>query len=218
VNARKLLWDLPTRLFHWTLVLLLPLSWWSAEQDNYQLHQWLGFTFISLVLFRIIWGLCGSTHSRFSDFLTGPGAILTYLREGRSRSAGHNPLGAWSVVLLLSLLLLQGISGLFNTDDVLYSAPLYYAASTELRDALGAYHEWGFYFLITVVTLHIVAVLFYQLRRRQALIQAMIRGWAPGRAGTGSTSPTGLALVLLVTIAGALGWGLEPAPQPQPMW
>ena len=90
----------------------------------------------------IVWGLVGSTHSRFSDFLVGPRKIIAYLRGENSGSVGHNPLGGWSVVALLSLLLLQAVSGLFNSDDVFFSGPLYYAASGEFRDTMGVVHEF----------------------------------------------------------------------------
>ena len=120
-----ILWDIPTRIGHWVLVACLPLSWWSAESQNYSLHQWLGYIVIIIVSSRVIWGFIGSRHSRFADFLVGPGSVLAYLRGQGGASAGHNPLGGWSVMAMLGLLLLQGVSGLFNSDDILYSGPLY---------------------------------------------------------------------------------------------
>ena len=99
------LWDLPTRLCHWLIVCCLPLAWWSAETENYSLHQWTGYTVIVLVVSRLIWGLVGSRHSRFADFLVGPAKIVAYLQGRGADSVGHNPLGGWSVMLLLALLL-----------------------------------------------------------------------------------------------------------------
>jgi len=211
------LWDLPTRLCHWMIVVCIPLSWWSAEEQRYQLHEWSGCTLIVLVLARVIWGFIGSRHSRFSDFLVGPRKVLAYLRGQGSDSAGHNPLGGWSVVVLLALILVQAISGLFNTDDVLFSGPLYYAASSDFRDAMGVVHETAFNGLLALVGLHILAVLYHQFRGGEKLLQAMFKGRAPGREGRAAPAAWWLALLVVLCIALALWWGLEQAPQPTPL-
>ena len=211
------LWDIPTRAFHWLIVCCLPLAWLSAEIENYDLHQWIGYTVIVLVLGRIVWGFMGSRHSRFSDFLVGPVAVLAYIRGRAAASPGHNPLGGWSVLALLSLLLLQAVSGLFNSDDVLFSGPLYYAASTSLRDAMGEIHEIAFNLLLALVCLHILAVVYHQVRKKEKLLQAMIRGRAQGREGTAAPVPWWRALLVVGLLALALWWGLQQAPQPAPM-
>ncbi len=212
------LWDIPTRLFHWTIVCCVVLAWWSAENERYELHEWLGFTIIALVVTRIAWGIFGSPHSRFSDFLVGPRRVLDYIRGVAPASAGHNPLGGWSVVAILLLLLAQGVSGLFNSDDVLFSGPLYYAASTGFRDAMGVVHEIAFNALVVMVGLHIAAVFYHQWRRREKLLQAMVRGSAPGKEGRAAPVSPWLALATLALVALALWWGLEQAPAPQLMW
>ncbi len=212
------LWDLPTRVFHWSVACCVPLAWWSAETGRYDLHSWVGYSVIVLVVTRVIWGFIGSRHSRFSDFLVGPGQVLAYLRGEGYASAGHNPLGGWSVLLLLSLLLLQAVSGLFNSDDVLFSGPLYYAAESGFRDTMGLVHEVAFNLLLALVALHIAAVLYHQLYRKERLLQAMVRGRAEGRQGQFSPAPAWAAVVILLLVAGALWWGLERAPQPTPMW
>lgn len=218
-KAPSPLWDIPTRVFHWLIVCCLPLAWLTAETDNYEAHQWIGYTVITLVLFRVAWGFVGSGHSRFRDFVVGPGRVLAYLRGGEAGSAGHNPAGGWSVLALLSLLLLQAVSGLFNSDDVLFSGPLYYAASVDLRDAMGVVHEVAFNLLLALVALHIMAVLYHQLVLGERLLGAMIRGRAEGRDGILPTVPWWRALIILALIALALWWGLEQAPQPAPiMW
>jgi cytochrome b len=211
------LWDLPTRVFHWSIVCCLPLAWWSAETDNYDAHEWIGYTVITLVLFRVVWGFLGSGHSRFRDFVVGPRKVVAYLKGSFPGSAGHNPLGGWSVLALLSLLLLQAVSGLFNSDDVLFSGPLYYAASVDLRDAMGVVHELAFDLLLGLVALHIMAVLYHQLIKRERLIGAMIRGRAEGRDGTLPQVHWWKALLTLALVALALWWGLEQAPQPAPI-
>lgn len=212
------LWDIPTRIFHWSLVVCIPLAWWSAEQENYELHQWLGCTVLVLVCSRILWGIFGSRHSRFSDFLKGPRSALAYLQTGKSDSVGHNPLGGWSVVVLLSLLLAQAVSGLFNTDDILFNGPLYYAASDSVIGLMGRVHDLAFNGLLLMIGLHILAVLYHQLRHRERLLGAMIKGRAEGREGLAPAAPLWRFAVILLLTAGALWFGLEQAPEPVPMW
>jgi len=216
-GTSNVLWDLPTRLCHWAIVCCVPLAWWSAETERYEVHEWVGYTVLVLVLSRLIWGLVGSRHSRFSDFLAGPATVFAYVREGVQPGPGHNPLGGWSVVALLGLLLLQAVSGLFNTDDVFYNGPLYYAADSGLRDSLGALHDWAFNLLLGLVALHVLAVCYYQIRKGDKLLQAMVKGRAQGKSGLAAPVPAWLAL--LVVALGSLGlwWGLGQAPQPQPM-
>lgn len=211
------LWDLPTRMSHWLIVCGVALSWWSAEFDYYTVHEWSGYTVIVVVASRIIWGFIGSRHSRFRDFLVGPARVKDYLKGRPAASAGHNPLGGWSVLLLLTLLLVQAGSGLFNSDDVLFSGPLYYWGSGEFRDAMGVVHEVAFNALLGLVCLHILAVLYHQLRRREQLLQAMLRGSAPGREGRAAPVPWWRALAVAALVALALWWGLAQAPQPTPL-
>ena len=216
-EKRLPLWDWPVRVFHWSIVCLVPLAWWTGDSQNYDAHQWIGYTVIVLVVTRILWGIFGSAHARFSDFLVGPGGVLAYLRGEGAASPGHNPLGGWSVVALLLILLLQAVSGLFNSDDILFSGPLYYAADTELRDAMGVVHELGFNLLLGLVGLHLAAVCYHQFLRREPLVQAMVKGATPGRVGRSPAVPWWWALLTLVVVALALWWGLEQAPQPTPM-
>lgn len=212
------LWDLPTRFFHWAMVICLPLSWWSAEQENYELHEYSGYTVLVLVVSRIIWGFAGSRHSRFNDFLAGPVRILRYVRYGENDSAGHNPLGGWSVLVLLSLLLLQATSGLFNTDDILFTGPFYYAAASEVVDTMGVIHELAFDGLLLMVSLHILVVIYHQYKRRENLIPAMVKGRALGREGLTASVPWWRFLLILGIVTAALWFGLEQAPQPEPLW
>ncbi len=217
-NGRTVLWDLPTRIFHWALVTSVVLAWWSAEEENYDLHEWMGYTIIVLVASRICWGFVGSLHSRFSDFVAGPGRIGGYLRGELTDVPGHNPLGGWSVMLFLCLLLLQAVSGLFNSDDVLFSGPLYYAADSDFRDFMGTVHDVAFDLLTALICLHVAAVVYYQRWRRQKLLQAMVVGSAEGREGRAPPVHWWRALVVVTVVALLLWWGLEQAPQPQPMW
>ncbi|MCB1680054.1 MAG: cytochrome b/b6 domain-containing protein [Halioglobus sp.] len=217
-QQRTPVWDLPTRIFHWSIVACVLLSWWSAETDNYTVHEWTGYTVIVLVATRIVWGFLGSRHSRFADFLVGPRRILAYLRGCGAASAGHNPLGGWSVVAMLVLLLIQAVSGLFNSDDVLFSGPLHHMAETGFRDTMGVVHDVVFNLLLAVIALHVSAVFYHQLRLREKLVQAMVRGSAPEREGRAQPAPAWRALAIAVLLALALWWGLEQAPQPQQTW
>jgi len=124
-------WDLPVRLFHWLIVVLLAVSWWSAEQGGVMLkyHMWSGFTVLTLVLFRVAWGFVGSRYARFTDFVHGPRQVFGTLGALFDRRplaiAGHNPLGGWMVVALLVCLLVQTMTGLFANDDLFNEGPLY---------------------------------------------------------------------------------------------
>ncbi len=185
--------------------------------EYYDIHEWSGCAVIVLVVSRIIWGFIGSRHSRFADFLVGPGRIKDYLQGRPAASAGHNPLGGWSVLLLLTVLLLQAGSGLFNSDDVLFSGPLYYWASGGFRDAMGVVHEAAFNALLALVAMHILAVLYHQLRLKEKLLQAMVYGSAQGREGKEAPVPWWWAAVIVVLVALALWWGLAQAPRPEPL-
>ena len=213
-TAGQPLWDIPTRVFHWLVVLCLPLAWWSAEEERYDIHQWTGYTILVLVSTRVIWGFVGSRHARFSDFLAGPATVLAYLRGRPVDFVGHNPLGGWSVLLLLSLLLLQAVSGLFNTDDVLFSGPLYYWADSDFRDTMGVVHDVAFNGLLALVGVHILAVLYHQFRKKEKLVQAMVRGSAEGRHGVERPRSWWWAALILLLVSLALWWGLQQAPKP----
>ena len=216
--SKTTLWDLPTRLIHWALVVALGVAWWSAEAERYDIHEWTGYSIIVLAVSRILWGFVGSRHSRFSDFLASPKAVLAYLRGQGSPTPGHNPLGGWSVLALLALLLAQGVSGLFNSDDILFSGPFYYAAPGEFRDAMGVIHEVAFNILLGFVALHILAVCYYQFLRRERVVNAMVAGWAAGKEGLEAPRPAWIALLIMLLVAGALWLGIEQAPQPRSYW
>jgi len=215
VNAEEhVLWDIPTRVFHWLMVCCLPLAWWSAEEERYDLHQWVGYTVLVLVTARIAWGFIGSRHSRFADFVSGPSAVRDYLARRGAASAGHNPLGGWSVLLLLALLAVQAVSGLFNSDDVLFTGPFYYWVSADFRDVMGVLHEAAFNGLLALVGLHILAVCYHQVHHREKLVQAMVHGRAEGRTGRSAPAPWWWALALALCLALLLWWLVGRAPGP----
>ena len=218
MNTRAILWDLPTRLTHWAIVACVVFSWWSGEEGEFQWHAWSGYVVIVLVVGRIIWGFVGSPHSRFADFVRGPRGVARYVQGKEDAGAGHNPLGGWSVLALLSLLLALGVSGMFNSDDVMFEGPFYYGASVEFRDAMGVVHEIAFDLLCVLIAIHLLAVAYYQLVKKLPLIQAMILGRVEGREGSAAPVPAWRALVIVAVLSGLLWWAIDLAPQPQRFW
>jgi len=183
-RLRILVWDAPVRLFHWTLVVLMTVSYFTgrAGGDWMTFHFWSGYAILTLLLFRICWGVVGSTTARFSDFVKGPAAAFAHLGEllGRDkpREAGHNPLGGAMVVILIFAVLLQVAAGLFaaDTDTGLVSGPLANLIADKYVDRATAFHHFWVNVLLVLVGLHVVAAVVYLLWKRQNLIGAMFTG------------------------------------------
>jgi cytochrome b len=178
---RVRVWDTPTRVVHWLMVLLLGSSWWTADHGYMDYHRWSGYWLLGLLAFRLYWGFFGSFTARFANFVRGPKAILQYLKGASSRielsAPGHNPLGALSVLALLGLMILQVGLGLFAVDvDGLESGPLSSRVSFETGRRAARLHHQVFDLLLAFIVVHVVAVLFYLLFKRQNLIGAMIGG------------------------------------------
>jgi cytochrome b len=172
------IWDWPTRLFHWTLVVLIGFSWWSAESDQLDLHIWSGLAVMSLIIFRLLWGVFGSSTARFANFVRGPKAVLTYLKDMKGwRAIGHSPLGALSVLALLGAIAIQVGLGLFASDeDGFYEGPLAFLVSADTSERVTDLHEDSFEILKILVGIHVAAVLFYRLVLGKKLIGPMITG------------------------------------------
>ncbi len=176
-------------------------------------HRWAGYTLLALLLFRLYWGIFGSSTARFSRFVRGPRAIGQYLKGDWTTAAGHNPLGALSVVALLGLLLLQVGLGLFAVDvDGIESGPLSLYVSFETGRAAAEWHEIVFSALQIVIGLHILAVFFYLLGKRQNLIGAMFSGKRSfENAVTPMTPGTWPRLIAGILIAVAITWAVSKA-------
>jgi cytochrome b len=208
-------WDVPTRLFHWLLVGLLGFSWWTAETHRMEWHQLSGFAICGLIVFRILWGLVGTSTARFAGFLKGPAAIRDYLRpaEGAASAAaiGHNPLGGWSVLVLLLLLVVQVVTGLFAVDiDGIESGTLSYLVDFDQGRAAAEIHELSFNLLLALSALHVLAILFYLLVKRRNLITPMITGFATasaGGTGAGAHAVPAWRLVAVIAVAGLIAYG-----------
>ena len=207
------IWDLPTRLFHWLLVALIALSWWSAEYHQDELHIWLGMAVLSLLIFRLLWGFVGGSTARFANFIRGPRAVFGYLRGGW-RGIGHNPLGALSVVALLAMAGIQVVLGLFASDeDGLMQGPLAPLVSIDAADQAREWHEATFNVLLALIALHLAAIAYYRLRGKN-LLKPMITGKGAVEPGVEPLRPAKwwLALLCLVLAIGITRWIIAGAP------
>jgi cytochrome b len=216
-NSRIRVWDLPVRLFHWTLVILIATSYFSgrAGGDWMKLHFWSGYAILTLLLFRIVWGFIGSTTARFSDFVKGPSAAFRHIAElvgaDRPREAGHNPLGGAMVVVLIFAVLAQVVAGLFSgdTDMGIVNGPLVSLVTEKWIDTATDFHKFWINVLLILVGVHVLAAIVYLVWKRQNLIGAMIHGSkplddvvAPGKAPPRLQFASGrLAISLLIACA-----------------
>ncbi|HEX6219342.1 MAG TPA: cytochrome b/b6 domain-containing protein [Sphingomicrobium sp.] len=180
-TTRKVaVWDVPTRLFHWVLAGLFLFSWWSAENHRLELHVWSGIGILTLLLFRLLWGLFGSSTARFANFVRGPKTVLAYVRDpGSWRIAGHTPLGALSIIAMLVALTVQVGLGLIATDeDGIVMGPLAGLVSISASDAARELHDLNFKILLGLVGLHVAAILYYRFVEGKRLIKPMLDGRA----------------------------------------
>jgi cytochrome b len=205
------LWDLPIRIVHWSFVMLLPWLWWTATNGEIETHLKLGMVMLILIVFRILWGLFGSSTARFSGFVRGPMAVARYLRALSKDSepiVGHNPLGAISVVALLLLLAAQVGLGLIAQDtDGLYSGPLNYLVDYDTAEAARGWHELGFNVILAVTALHVLAIAFYLAVKRDNLIGPMITGRRRYAAAVPSpTMARPWRVALCLVLAFGAGW------------
>lgn len=209
------IWDLPTRLFHWSLALcvvgLVVTGTVGGGWMNW--HMRLGYAVLTLLLIRLVWGFIGGRWSRFGSFLYSPASLLRHLR-GQSppaHTAGHSPLGALSVFALLLILLAQVGTGLISDDEIATFGPLVRFVSGETVSAATGYHkEVGKLLIFALVGLHVLAILVYKFAKRQALTQAMVTGdkhlpeTLPGSRDTAGNRL--LALGVLLACAGLVWW------------
>ena len=209
-------WDLPTRLFHWLLVALIGFSWWSAEERLIEWHMWSGFAILTLLVFRLLWGLVGSSTAKFANFIRGPRTVLGYLRGVKTwKGIGHNPLGALSVLVLIALLFFQVGTGLIqiDTDDFL-EGPLAHLVSFDTAEEAHDLHEASFDLLLILIGIHVAAILFYHVALGKRLVGPMITGKANLPEGVQPMRP-GKWWVAALCLAAALAftrWVVAGAP------
>lgn len=221
-DEKRLVWDLPLRLFHWLLVLSIVASYTTAKLgfDWMQWHFYIGYWTIGLLVFRILWGIFGPRHARFASFIRDPSSIWLYVkgmfRRDSEQSIGHNPVGGLMVLLMLALLGVQAASGLFTTDDVVWAGPYNPAVSSSTASLLSTVHNINFNLILIAVGLHIAAIVFYALYKGQNLVIPMLHGHKPARLVPEhemiSSSQLFKALVIGVVAAGFVYWLLAHAP------
>lgn len=204
-------WDLPTRLFHWLLVLCVLGLVITGKIGGGAIvwHARLGYAVLALLLFRLVWGFAGGHWSRFSRFLRGPASVIAYLKGTGplAHRVGHNPLGALSVLAMLAVLIAQVGTGLVSDDEISFTGPLNRFVSSSLGLAATSYHKQiGQWLIIGLVVLHVGAVLIYLWKKRENLVRPMITGdkeWpepAPSSRDDGKART--IAAVVLALCAG----------------
>ncbi len=216
-SVRVRVWDLPTRLFHWTLVVCVVGAVVSAKIGGNAMvwHFRLGYAVFALLAFRLLWGFVGGRWSRFASFVPSPTKLMRYVRGSGSsdehQDVGHNPLGALSVLALLTLLAAQVGSGLFADDEIANSGPLVRLVSSDTSSLLTGWHaQWGQWLILALVALHVGAILFYRFARSRDLVTPMIVGdkllSASTPASADGTASRLVALVLVALCGAGVGW------------
>jgi cytochrome b len=185
-HQRIRVWDIPTRFAHWAVVALFALCWWTAKSDRMKWHVIAGYCLFAVILFRLGWGVVGSDTARFTHFVRSPAVIVKYARTltrpSKTPAVGHNPMGGWSVLLMLGLLLAQTVVGLFSVDvDALSSGPLARWVSFEVGRTAAHWHANIFYASLAFIGLHLAAISFYGLALRQNLLSPMLHGYTVGK-------------------------------------
>ncbi|MGH8216972.1 MAG: cytochrome b/b6 domain-containing protein [Steroidobacteraceae bacterium] len=225
---RRLVWDLPLRAFHWLFAASILASWGTAKLGGFTWMQWhirLGEWMMGLIIFRIVWGLIGPRHARFTSFLKGPSTMARYAKglAGRGEgvaSVGHNPLGGLMVIIMLLLVAFQVSTGLFATDDIFYTGPFNPTVSNSTAEFLTSLHHINFNLIWAAIALHIGAITYYAFIKRQNLVPAMLHGWKPAEAVPAEEAITGSELwkaLIVMIVAAAIVYGilsLAPAASP----
>ena len=216
-KVRVRIWDLPTRIFHWVLVLAVAASVITAHVGGNAMewHFRLGYLIFTLLVFRLVWGFVGGRWSRFASFIYMPPTLLRYLRggelPGEHLDAGHNPLGALSVFALLALLILQVATGLVADDEIASQGPLNKFVSGAVAGGASTWHaDIGQWILLSLIALHVGAIVYYLHGKQTNLVRPMIAGDKAMPAGTPAATDSAatrlFALVLALACAGAVAW------------
>ena len=203
------IWDSYVRLYHWLQLGLIGGCWWTAESSEMELHITIASVLIALWVSRIFWGFAGSDTARFCRFVKGPGQTIAFARAmltGQAKpSVGHNPLGAWMIVALLVVIGVQGITGLFSSDEIFTDGPLVAYASSETVEFMTQIHELNFNLLMALAAVHVLAVVVYSIKGEK-LVPAMITGKRADLATSEQApglKPVWPAIVLFLILAAA---------------
>lgn len=219
------IWDLPIRLFHWLLVLCIITSFVTVKigGNAMELHALSGYCILTLIIFRVCWGFIGSYHARFINFVPSPKRLFQYLNGKISGGLGHNPLGALSALALLASVGVQAITGLFTNDDIAFEGPFAKYVSSGTVELLTSIHYFNEKILISVIALHLCAILYYQKFKGENLIRPMLLGDKEidpsakaddlpvdlGRSSKDGGLQRGFALLLLGLIAVVLAYFIK---------
>ena len=193
MSKRILVWDVPTRVFHWLLVVSFTVAFLTSESERYRdIHVALGYTLLGLIAFRLVWGVVGTRYARFSSFLFKPRDTISYavsmIKAKPEPHVGHNPAGSLSVFALLALGIVSGVTGVMLFQDI-------------GGEALEALHELSSYGMLAVVGFHVFGVLVSSLMHRENLVRAMITGYKVSRENEGISRPhTWLGVIILVAV------------------
>ena len=206
MSYRVRVWDLPTRLFHWLLVIFVVSLVATGYAGAMEWHARAGYAVLALLLFRIVWGFMGGRWSRFASFLYSPGSVAAYLRGSAhpDHLVGHNPLGAGSVFAMLLVLLAQVATGLVGDDEIAFTGPLNRFVSTAKGLAATWYHrQVGQWLLIALVVLHVAAILYYAKKKRQVLVRPMLVGDKELDAPAASARDDGVSRLVALAVMAA---------------
>lgn len=195
--TRLKIWDPVTRLWHWVLVLAVSIGWSFGKFmtfDTIQWHFYIGYLILGLMLFRYLWGFIGPEPVRYRAILPTPGVTIDYLkgisRREPSGSAGHNPLGSLSVIAMLLVITLQAVTGLFiESEDFFEYGPLAGYVSQSTINLMTRWHHFNADLLLILVALHVAAILFYLLWKKENLIKPMVNGWKWVKSGNSEQDP-----------------------------
>jgi cytochrome b len=200
MQQRILVWDAPTRMFHWLLVLSFAGDYWTADSERMRdVHVTLGYIFLGLLLFRVVWGFAGTRYARFDSFLFKPAQVLAYLRDLVARNPahylGHNPAGSVAIWLLLLAGIISGITGVLALQDI-------------GGEAIVEAHDMVSEGMLAIVVIHILGVVSSSLLHRENLVRSMITGYKQGElnAGNSRSYPWLAAAMLLVVLAFWFGY------------
>ncbi|MCF8157111.1 MAG: cytochrome b/b6 domain-containing protein [Rhodoferax sp.] len=207
---RILIWDIPTRLFHWTLAVSFAVAWLTSESDEWLgVHVFFGYLMLGMVAFRVLWGLVGTHYARFSSFWFGPNDALTYLRQvmkgHAARHIGHNPTGSAAIYLLLLLTVAVGLTGFFTLGTEEQQG----AAAGWLSIAQGRtfkkLHEAFAIGMLLLVIGHIAGVVIESVLHKENLARSMVTGTKLAPNGAVSVKPRTLIAVLMLILVGSFG-------------
>jgi len=220
ISGRRVVrvWDLPTRMFHWGLLVLVAVVWISSEADGvlFNIHIITGIAILAMIFFRLLWGVFGSRHALFTDFVRGYAKVRAYGKNLLNFKApyyvGHNPLGGWMILGLLLILAMSALSGLFISNHN-YVGPLVGTISSGFSEVMGAAHEGIAGLLGFLIGLHVLGVIVHSLIAEENLPRAMWNGnkFVPAGQNVSSIAKVGWwRVAAAVVLSFAAIWGLLP--------